>query len=241
MIKKVVFTGGACGGKSSIIQALRDEFKCVVSPEPAWIVFGLQKAFGLKFDTEDRQHLIFNLHVLFEYWAEESAKNNEIILMDRSIVDNSVFTKEEQYLSLMEKYKIPKDKIIDNYSVIIYCESIAHSKPEEFLLLRPFADVENTKKFDLTLLKVYKKCNNLIVLNENSLDKRICKTKNVLNNPNQVSSSMHELINQETINIIKEDSKRIMQKYNISKNIQENIISPILRSQENYLDNIFNL
>ena len=74
MFKKIAFTGGACGGKSTIINIISDELKCIVAPEPAWIVFGLQQTLGFKFDSVDRQHLIFNLHLLFEYWAEENAK-----------------------------------------------------------------------------------------------------------------------------------------------------------------------
>lgn len=241
MIKKVVFTGGACGGKSTIIQTLKNEFKCVVAPEPAWIVFGLQQTLGFKFDTKDRQHLIFNLHLLFEYWAEESAKNNEIILMDRSIIDNSVFTKEEQYLCLMERYKIDKGKLIDNYSAVIYCESIAHFKPDEFLKMRPFADIDKTKEFDLNLMEAYKSCNNLIVVNDDSLIQRINKVRNILMNEFNKTSSMHEFIDEKSLSLLLEDSRLIMQKYHISNKIQDDIISPILKNQEDYLDNIYNL
>lgn len=241
MFKKIAFTGGACGGKSTIINIISDELKCIVAPEPAWIVFGLQQTLGFKFDSVDRQHLIFNLHLLFEYWAEENVKNNEIILMDRTIVDNSVFTKEEQYLYLLKRYGVDKIKIIDNYSAVIYCESIAHSNPEEFLIMRPFADIEKTKQIDLDLLEAYKNCNNLILLNDCSLNQRVNKVRNILMNKFHKTSSIHEIIDEKSLSLLIKDSRLIMQKYNISNAIQENIISPNLRNQENYLDIIHNL
>ena len=52
---------------------------------------------------------------------------------------------------------------------------------------------------------------------------------------------MHEFIDEKSLSLLIEDSRLIMQKYNISNAIQENIISPNLRNQENYLDIIHNL
>ena len=54
-------------------------------------------------------------------------------------------------------------------------------------------------------------------------------------------SSMHEFIDEKSLSLLIEDSRLIMQKYNISNAIQENVISPNLRNQENYLDIIHNL
>lgn len=241
MFRKIVFTGGACGGKSSIIEALKNEIDCVISPEPAWIVFGLQQRLNIKINSYDRQHLIFNLHLLFEYWAEENAQKNKIILMDRSVIDNSVFTKNEQYKFLIDRYQIDQYKIFNNYSVIVYCESIAHSNPNEFLKLRPFADVDKTKEIDTMLVNAYKSCKRLLHNYESKLQNRINKCFNLLENLQISETSMHKLINNKSLKLLLEDSKKIMDKYNIAESVQNCILNPILKNQDYYLDNICNL
>lgn len=236
MFKKVVFTGGACGGKSSIIESLKNKVNSITTPEPAWIVFGLQQKLNFKFNSFDRQWLIFNLHVLFEYWAEDKTQNNEVILMDRSILDNSVFTNVDQYNYLFNRYRIGSIK--NNYSTVVYCKSIAHNKANEFKMLRQFADIEQTKEIDLKLLKAYESCPNIIYNTKDSLAERIEESFLALKNVKPAKSSMHSLINKDALNLIIKDSKIIMSKYNIKNELQNYILSPILKKQNKYLDSI---
>lgn len=49
---------------------------------------------------------------------------------------------------------------------------------------------------------------------------------------------MHSLINKGTLNLIIKDSKIIMSKYNIKNELQNYILSPILKKQNKYLDSI---
>lgn len=237
MFKKVVFTGGACGGKSSIIKALKNKIDCVISPEPAWIVFGLQQKLNIKMESEERQHLIFNLHVLFEYWAEENVRENEIILMDRSLIDNSVFTQTKQFEFLISRYHIDYNKIFRNYSAIIYCQSIAHTNSDEFMKLRPFADIHKVKELDLNLLKAYKSSKNIFRLDANSLQERIDESLTILTNLNNTRMNMHKLIPIQYIELLLYDTRNIMNRYLIAKDIQNCILNPVLKNQDYYIDN----
>lgn len=74
-------------------------------------------------------------------------------------------------------------------------------------------------------------------LNANSLQERIDESLTILTNLNNTKMNMHKLIPIQYIQLLLYDTRNIMNKYLIAKDIQNDILNSILINQNYYLDN----
>lgn len=78
---------------------------------------------------------------------------------------------------------------------------------------------------------------NIFRLNANSLQERIDESLTILTNLNNTKMNMHKLIPIQYIQLLLYDTRNIMNKYLIAKDIQNDILNSILINQNYYLDN----
>lgn len=170
-INKIVFTGGPCAGKTTIInevtKILKNDgyFVINVSETATELISGSilpndQREHTLKF-----QDYVYRLQSAKEKIAEEYAKHLSnsnlelikdkkgiIIIYDRAIMDNRAYLPHEDYNNLLKKHNCNEISIIDKYDLVIDLVSLATSKPELYSLdgVRYESPEEAAKKDELT-------------------------------------------------------------------------------------------
>ena len=152
-IFKIVFTGGPCAGKTTVIENVRnllenDGYYVVVVPETAAeliskgiIPYNDQKH-TLRF-----QELVLETQTRKEIVAEEYCelisneqlefikdKNGIVILYDRGIPDNRAYLSYNKYNNMLKKYNFNELAIIDKYDLVINLVSLATTNPELYCL-----------------------------------------------------------------------------------------------------------
>lgn len=143
-IYKIVLTGGPCAGKTKILEKLikhysTKENRVFIIPETATEVLSS----GLKFVEFDEainfQNIIFNMQSNKERMLDEGIKHvplyqNNIIFLDRGIIDNKAYLdSQEQFDSLLKKYNQSELEILDSYDLVIDLISLATTDPELYL------------------------------------------------------------------------------------------------------------
>lgn len=140
-MKKIVITGGPCGGKTTCLKALQEEFmdKIIFVPEVATILLGGGFPLpGKHLEWSEKwqatfQASILPLQVSFEDAFELVAQSNgnQLMICDRGILDGAAYTPgglEEFSL----RYNLDINKAIARYTAVIHLESLATSDPERY-------------------------------------------------------------------------------------------------------------
>lgn len=167
-IKKIVFTGGPCAGKTTIInevsKTLRDEGYYVINVEET----ASQFIRTMIMPHENREHTlrfqdyIYRFQSVKEKIAEEYAegllksnldltkdKKGIVIIYDRGIMDNRAYLPHEDYNNLLERHKCNEISSIDKYDMVIDLISLATTNPKLYVLdgIR-YETVEQATKLD---------------------------------------------------------------------------------------------
>lgn len=152
-IKKIVFTGGPCAGKTTIInevsKTLKDDGYYVINVEEtatqfigAMIMPHADREHTLKF-----QDYVYRLQSVKEKIAEEYAeglaksnldlikdKKGIVIIYDRGIMDNRAYLPHEDYNVLLERHNCNEISTMDKYDLVIDLVSLATTNPELYVL-----------------------------------------------------------------------------------------------------------
>lgn len=137
----VALTGGPCGGKSTVLNALKEEFgeRLVLVPEVATIV--LESWFPLpgrdlewSQEWQDAfQSIVSPLQIGFETGHALAAKKRGVAVMvcDRGLLDGVAYTGGD-VAGFCARYGIGEDEAYDRYQSVIHLESLATSDPEQY-------------------------------------------------------------------------------------------------------------
>ncbi len=141
---KVVLTGGPCGGKTTSIQNIEQEFtekgyKVLIVPEAATILINSGiKPFGEdKVDIVEFQRSVIDLQLKLEEIAENTAKKSEketIILCDRGIIDDKAYIAKEEFQKLLAQINRKELDIMESYDLVIHLKTAADGKEEFYTL-----------------------------------------------------------------------------------------------------------
>ncbi|GEM_PF-1035866 len=139
-MKRIVITGGPCGGKSTILDVLQDEFKGKIQVVPE-VATMLLSGFPMPNETypwtEEWQALL-QASVLPVQMSMETAHAHrakvlgcELLVCDRGILDGASYTPGglDAFCSI---HNIDADKALARYDAVIHLESLATSDPEEY-------------------------------------------------------------------------------------------------------------
>jgi hypothetical protein len=140
-MKKVILTGGPCSGKSTVLEALRNEFgdKLILVPEVATVL--LEGGFplpGKDLEWSEKWQAAFQSAILplqksFEdsYALVAAAKGCSVIVCDRGMLDGAAYTP-GGVQEFCRRYDVSEQEINDRYAAVINLTSLAVIDPEKY-------------------------------------------------------------------------------------------------------------
>lgn len=139
-VLKIVLTGGPCGGKTTAISALQEEFMekgyhVIIVPESATILINSGiRPFGKNgLPMYDFQKYVIDLQMQLEAHAELAAKEIEvptIILCDRGILDDKAYVSEEEFKILLRERNLSHFDVYNRYDLVMHLRTVADGKEE---------------------------------------------------------------------------------------------------------------
>jgi len=149
--KKIVLTGGACGGKSESIPLFKEGlinegYSVNVLEETANSLLSMGFSPKSNISVFDFQHLLFNIQFLREYYLEGQSN---ILICDRGLLDGKVYLGSDSFNRILELNNLDEQTIKSTYDRAIYFKSIVHDYPELFREKRPYDDIDATIRRDL--------------------------------------------------------------------------------------------
>lgn len=144
MIKKIVLTGGPCGGKTTSIEDIDKEFtekgyQVIIVPEAATILINMGiKPFGDNaISAFDFQRYVIKLQLELEKLAENCAKQSPkdtILLCDRGIIDDKAYVTKNEYKALLKEFGMNEFEVMNRYDLVIHLRTAALGKEEFYTL-----------------------------------------------------------------------------------------------------------
>lgn len=187
--KKIVLTGGACGGKTESLKYIKEHFSklgyevYIVSEMATILILGgitPQKVGGKNF-----QELVIKMQIemqeTFEKAISLSNNNKNLIIFDRSPIDAMMFISKEEFDDIASKFDTTYEDILNSYSGIIHLEAVAKKFPELYTSANNKArrdEAMNTIQTDDKLIEAYKNHSNRIIIS--SCENFNQKVKNVI-------------------------------------------------------------
>lgn len=181
MIKRIVLTGGPCGGKTTAIKEVRNYFE-----KEGFIVLNVDETatelinMGIKPFGDDSvsmynfQEYVFSSQLtdenLIERYIEDNKNKNIIALYDRCLLDNKSYVNDEEFNKLLNKFNIDIDEYMNKFDLVIHMVSAAIGT-EEYTLLNNNARIESKEeaiKKDNMILNCYKNVKNHIIVDNRS-------------------------------------------------------------------------
>ncbi len=196
MIKKIVLTGGPCGGKTSAINHIKEIYE-----EKGYIVLSINetatelmnmgiKPFGLSEISIDKfQEYIFYLQLfkemLIDKYISDNKDKNILVLLDRCILDNNSYVSDEKFNELLNKFNVDRQSYINKYDLFIHLVSAAIDT-NEYNVSNNSARIESkeeAKEKDNNIRNCYKDVNNYVIIdNSTNFEEKLKKVEQEISN-----------------------------------------------------------
>jgi len=176
---KIVFTGGPCAGKTTLIDKtkkylLEKGYDVLVIPETATIL----KQIGLDFESvgsvKEFQEAMFKAQKFYEDLVIQTPRRNKsklIILYDRGILDNKAYCgSSEIFDSILKKHHSFELEELDDYDVVLNLVSLAVCNPKKYNLTsntQRTENIEEAAQIDKKTSDVWAGHRNLKIINSN--------------------------------------------------------------------------
>lgn len=141
---KIALTGGPCGGKTTSIDTIVEEFgekgyRVLIVPEAATILINMGiKPFGEnRIDSVEFQRYVIDLQLKLESYAEKIANSSSkptIILCDRGIMDDKAYVEKEEFIELLKEKNLTQFEVMNYYDLVIHLVTAANGKEEFYTL-----------------------------------------------------------------------------------------------------------
>ena len=195
-IKKLVLTGGPCGGKSECIPLLKDylenqNWKVIVIPEtPTELVLrGIDR--GSCSSVYQYQLFQMKLHQAYEDVFMEAAKDiaintDVVIICDRGQFDCLAYMSEEEFDSVLSEIGVDKVKLFRSYDLVVHLETLAKTSIElynQFKSSNParIEDAYDAINADRKIQNIWKSHPNFHIIHGNeSMDDKITELINLV-------------------------------------------------------------
>jgi thymidylate kinase len=140
-MKKIVLTGGPCGGKSTTLRALEKAFpeQIIFVPEVATILLkggfpvpGRDVKWSQAWQSAFQSAILplqKSLEDAFVLIAKENGK--KLLICDRGVLDGAAYTP-GGHITFCQTYNIKGEEAIARYSAVIHLESLATANPEKY-------------------------------------------------------------------------------------------------------------
>lgn len=196
MIKKIVLTGGPCGGKTSAINHIKEIYEgkgyIVLSiNETATELMNMGiKPFGLSEISMDKfQEYIFYLQLfkemLIDKYISDNKDKNILVLLDRCILDNNSYVSDEKFNELLNKFNVDRQSYINKYDLFIHLVSAAIDT-NEYNVSNNSARIESKEEAiekDNNIRNCYKDVNNYVIIdNSTNFEEKLKKVEQEISN-----------------------------------------------------------
>ena len=179
-MKKILITGGACAGKTSVLEFIKN-YLCENNYE-----FQIFEEVPTKLINDGKTPEILGKMNFLELVINVQINNErnckkEIIIFDGSPIDVMKFISREEFDILAEKNDTSFNEIINGYDAIIFLETVAKKFPELYSNknnLARLTDLDGAISRNDKLFKIYNECKNVYLIEpEMNLD---VKNNNVI-------------------------------------------------------------
>ena len=195
MIKKIVLSGGPCGGKTTAIKYVREYFE-----EKGYIVLSINesateiinmgiKPFGNnKVDMYEFQKYVFseqiNNEILVDNYINSNMDKKIIVLYDRCIMDNKCYVSEEEYNMLLEEFEINEEKYLSQFDLFIHLVSAAIGTNKYNLDNQARSEnIIEAMKREENIVKCYSNISNRIVVdNSTNFEGKLKRVRDIIEN-----------------------------------------------------------
>ena len=173
--KKIVLTGGACGGKTESLQFIKEHFTelgfdVYIVNEMATIQI-LGEITAPKVGGKNFQELVVRMQIEIQKTYERaillSESNKNLIIFDRCPIDAMMFINREEFDEIANKFSTTFEKIINSYDGIIHMEAVAKTFPKLYTSENNKArrdEGEHTVETDNRLLEAYREHPNRVII-----------------------------------------------------------------------------
>ena len=189
-MKKILITGGACAGKTSVLNTICNyledsnyEFQIFEEVPTKLISQGVtpEKIGKMKF-----QELIIKTQLD----NEKNCNFGGIVVFDGSPIDSMKFITREEFDEFVKKYNTNFDEIINGYDGIIFLETVANKFPELYSNENNSARLTDVKAAVTRNDKLFQ------IYNENSNVYLIKPEKNMEIKKNNVINTIKKILNE---------------------------------------------
>ena len=212
MIKKIVLTGGPCGGKTTSIQKIVENFtelgyKVIVVPEAATLIINMGiKPFGENaLSSFEFQKLILSTVSYLESIAMNAAKSSStdtLIICDRGALDSKAYIDKKGFKKLLKHFDKKELDYMNEYDLVLHLRTAALGKEEFYTLDNNGARTETKEqarvKDNLTLNSWLGHPKLKIIGNESNFDEKqnrvIYEIYNILNKPYPIQRQFKYLV-----------------------------------------------
>lgn len=147
---KILITGGACAGKTEIIQTIKNEYQnkgynvFVLNEIPTQLI--TNGVTSERIGKMEFIELVIKMYLDFDVNYNEFLINADksIILYDGSPLDVLKFISKEEFNKIANKYNTSFNRIINYYNKIIFLETIAKKYPQFYILENNSARLNDT-------------------------------------------------------------------------------------------------
>lgn len=155
--KKIVFTGGPCAGKSTMIEKLKEylenkNYTVIVVPETATEMYNMGIKYSMIKNVPIFQKLIFDSQKVKEDAVDILLKlnsetdNKYIIIYDRGIMDNKAYFDNYKGFDELLGANHSELNILDSYDYVFNLVTLADCNPEKYNLSSNEARSESPKE-----------------------------------------------------------------------------------------------
>lgn len=136
---KIVLTGAPGSGKSTSLTPIKEHFEkngyhVLTVPETATELITSGIAPWTMESYPEFQSLLMDLQMdkekAFERFVPADRQKKTLILLDRGLLDNKAFMKNEDFARMLEEKGISKKDLMDRYDAVFHMESPARIYPE---------------------------------------------------------------------------------------------------------------
>ncbi len=163
-IKKIVITGGPCGGKSTGLNLVKANLEAIgytvlLLPELATelITNGISpESCGSSFEYQKLQVMLqLEKEKIYSQAANLMDKDKIVILCDRGVMDSKAYVTAEEFSRILSELNLNETVLRDNYDAVFHMLTTAKGKEEAYTLSNNAARTETPEEArkldDLTL------------------------------------------------------------------------------------------
>lgn len=189
-VLKVALTGGPCGGKTTSISAIEEEFiekgyHVIIVPEAATILInsGIRPFGPNGLDLDSFQRYVMSLQMQLESHAEKAAADVDaktIIICDRGLLDDKAYVSKKVFNNLLKEFNTTEFELLSRYDLVMHLVTAANGKEEYYTTSNNGArteTVEEAREKDKKTLESWYGHDNLkIIGNDTEFQEKISRT-----------------------------------------------------------------